>query len=74
MSKQRHLINKYHWKSRESFIKLFTDSAFSIFGIASKTKNAELAENFLQHVYRKLHFPNSKQRSSKAALAHMPAS
>ena len=31
-------------------------------------------ENFLQHVYRKLHFPKSKKRSYKAASGHMPAS
>ena len=31
-------------------------------------------ENFLQRVYRKLHFPKFKKRSYKAALEHMPAS
>ena len=34
----------------------------------------ELTENVLQHGYRKLHFPQSKKRSYKAALEHMPAS
>ena len=45
-----------------------------VFRYRVKNENAEWAENFLQHVYRKCHFPISEQRSYKAALVYMPAS
>ena len=38
VSKHQYLISKYHWKSRENFIELSADSAFSFLGIGSKTK------------------------------------
>ena len=41
------------------------------FEVLGQNKNTELMENFLQHVYCKLHFPISYQMSSKAALVHM---
>ena len=63
MSKHQYLISKYHWKSRESFIEL--SAIFRVFGFRCRVKNenAKLAENFLQHVYRKLHFPGFERRS-----------
>ena len=73
MSKDQYLISKYHWKSRENFIELSADSAFSFLGIESKTKKG-ICGKFLEHVYWKSHFPNFKQKSSKAALVHMAAS
>ena len=44
------------------------------FEVQGQNKNTELVENFLQHVYRKLYFPNSYQMSLKAALVHMSSS
>ena len=73
MPKYQYLISKYHWKSKKNVISLSADSTFS-FSCRVKNENAELMENFLQHVYRKLHFPKSKKRSYKAASGHMPAS
>ena len=65
MAKHQHLISKYHWKSRENFIKLSADSAFSFLGIGSKTKTRNWRKVFYNMFYRKLDITNLKQRSSK---------
>ena len=56
------------------FYRSFRGFRLFVFRYRIKNENAELAENYLQHVYRKLHFPNSYQMSSKAALVHMSSS
>ena len=46
MCKHQYLISKYHWKSREDFIELSADSAFSFLGIGLKTKTRNWRETF----------------------------
>ena len=52
---------------RKKIIKLSADSAFSFLGIGSKTKTQNWPKVFYNRFYRKLGFPNFKQRSSNVS-------
>ena len=66
-------ISHVHWKSRKNCVKYSADFAFSFLGIRSKTKTWNWWKVYCNLFYCRLHFPNFKQRSSKAALVHMPS-
>ena len=60
--KHQYLIRKYHWKSRENFIELSVDSAFSVLVIGSKTKTRNWWKVFyIKFFFGKLDFLNFKK-------------
>ena len=62
-------------KVGKRFMQFSADSAFSFLGIGSKKKRRNWREVFCNMFYRRLDFPNFKQRQQrfcKAAYLHMP--
>ena len=59
--KHQYLIRKYNWKSRENFIELSVDSAFSVLVIGSKTKTRNWRKVFYIKFFGKLDFLNFKK-------------
>ena len=70
MSKHRHLISKYHWKSTKNLIELFVESVFSFFMYRIKNKKEELAKSFQNMKFPNLNFISVQQEASKSTEIH----
>ena len=55
--KHQYLIRKYHWQSRENFIELSVDSAFSVLVIGSKPNTRNWWKDFYIKFFWQVRLP-----------------